>query len=77
MPPIPEFELSLWNAWILILSYLLMYIVLGGYVRLKGPNGASRPITPPRALQKRKKGLQLLGSLCREFLSFFGVFDNA
>jgi len=29
MSLIPEFELGLWNAWILILSFLLSFIVLG------------------------------------------------
>jgi len=61
MSLIPEFELGLWNAWILILSYLLMYIVLGGYVRLRGPKGSSRPITPP--LNEKEKKLDYLSTI--------------
>ncbi len=58
---IPEFELGLWNAWIFVLSYLLMYIVLGGYVRLTGLKGASRPFTPP--LNEKEKKLDHISGL--------------
>jgi len=72
MSLIPEFELGLWNAWILILPYLLMYIVLGGLVRLMGLKGASRPNTPP--LNKREKKLDYLSAstfLASIIYSFF------
>ena len=72
MSLIPEFELGLWNAWILILSYGLMYLVLGGLVRLMGLKGASRPTTPP--LNKREKKLDYLSAstfLASIIYSFF------
>ena len=47
MSLIPVFELGLWNAWILLLFYFLMYIVLGVFNRLRGQKGSSRPNTPP------------------------------
>jgi hypothetical protein len=46
MSLIPEFELGLWNAWILILSFLLSFIVLGVPSGLRGQKGSSRPMTP-------------------------------
>jgi protein-S-isoprenylcysteine O-methyltransferase Ste14 len=61
MSLIPEFELGLWNAWILILSYGLMYLVLGGLVRLIGQKGSSRPTTPP--LNETEKKLDRISSL--------------
>ena len=61
MSLVPEFELGLWNAWIFLLPYLLMYIVLGGLVRLMKLKGASRPITPP--LNKKEKKLDRISGL--------------
>jgi len=58
---IPEFELGLCNAWIFLLPYLLMYIVLGGLVRLMKLKGASRPNTPP--LNKKEKKLDRISGL--------------
>ena len=72
MSLIPEFELGLWNAWIFVLSYLLMYIVLGVYFRLRGQKGSSRPNTPP--LNKREKKLDYLSAstfLASAIYSFF------
>jgi len=66
MSLIPEFELGLWNAWVLMLSYGLMYLVLGGLVRLMGLKGSSRPITPP--LNEKEKRLDRISSLI--FLAF-------
>ena len=47
MSLIPEFELGLWNAWIFVLTYLLMFIVWGILDRLRGQKGSSRPDKPP------------------------------
>ena len=72
MSLVPDFELGLWNAWIFILSYLLMYIILGVYVRLSGQKGSSRPITPP--LNEKEKKLDYLSTitfLASAFYSFF------
>jgi len=61
MSLIPEFELGLWNAWIFVLSYGLMYIVLGGLVRLMGLKVSSRPMTPP--LNEKEKKLDRIPTL--------------
>jgi len=72
MSLIPEFELGLWNAWIFVLSYLLMYLVLGILVRFMGLKGSSRPNTPP--LNKKEKKLDYLATiafLASAIYSFF------
>ncbi len=47
MSLVPEFELGLWNAWILVLSFLMLFIVGGILDRLKGQKSSSRPDKPP------------------------------
>ena len=47
MSLIPEFEVGLWNAWILIIFYLSYFLVFFVYDRLRGQKGSSRPRTPP------------------------------
>jgi len=47
MSLVPEFELGLWNAWIFVLSFLLMLIVGGILDRARGQKGPSRPDKPP------------------------------
>ena len=69
---IPEFELGLWNGWILILSFLLSFIVLGVLERLRGQKGLSRPSTPP--LNEKEKKLNVIGIviiLASAIYSFF------
>ena len=61
MSLIPEFELGLWNAWILILSYLSMFIGFYVFDRLTGQKGSSRPRTPP--LNKRESKLDVIAAL--------------
>jgi len=61
MSLIPEFELGLWNAWIFVLSYLLMFIVFGVLDRLMGLKGSSRPMTPP--LNETEKKLDRIAAL--------------
>ena len=61
MSLIPEFELGLWNAWILTLSYLLSFIVRYVLYRLRGQMGSSRPITPP--LNKKEHKLDVIATL--------------
>ena len=58
---VPEFELSLWNAWILTLSYLLSFIVRYVFYRLRGQMGSSRPITPP--LNEKEHKLDVITTL--------------
>ena len=61
MSLIPEFELGLWNAWILALSYLSLFILFGILDRLTGRKGSSRPMTPP--LNETEKRLDRIAAL--------------
>ena len=61
MSLVPEFELSLWNAWILTLSYLLSFVVRYVLYRLRGQMGSSRPITPP--LNEKEHKLDVIATL--------------
>ena len=54
MSLIPEFELGLWNAWIFVLSFLLMFIVWEVLNRLRGQKGSSRPDKPQFNENERK-----------------------
>ncbi|MFQ6127242.1 MAG: methyltransferase family protein [Candidatus Heimdallarchaeota archaeon] len=56
MPLVPEFELGLWNAWIFVLSFLLLLIVGGILKRLKGQyfKGSGRPDKPPFNEKEKK-----------------------
>ena len=47
MSLLPEFRLGLWNAWILVLAFLLLFIIWGLLDRLKGQKRSSRPDKPP------------------------------
>jgi protein-S-isoprenylcysteine O-methyltransferase Ste14 len=47
MSLIPEFELGLWNAWIFVLSFLLLFTVWEILNRVRGRKGSSRPDKPP------------------------------
>ena len=47
MSLIPEFELGLWNAWIFVLSFGLMFIGWHILDRLRAQKGSSRPDKPP------------------------------
>jgi protein-S-isoprenylcysteine O-methyltransferase Ste14 len=72
MSLIPEFELGLWNAWILVLSFLLLRGVFGVLDRLRGQKGSSRPITPPlNEKEKKLDRIALLVILASAIYSFF------
>ena len=47
MSLIPEFELGVWNAWIFVLSFLLVFTGWEILNRLRGQEGSSRPNKPP------------------------------
>jgi len=47
MSLVPEFELGLWNAWILVLSFLLLFTVWEILNHLRGQKGSNRPNKPP------------------------------
>jgi protein-S-isoprenylcysteine O-methyltransferase Ste14 len=47
MSLIPEFELGLWNAWIFVLSFLLLFTVWSAIDRLRGRESSGRPDKPP------------------------------
>jgi len=59
MSLVPAFELGVWNAWILTLSYLLYFIVYNVLERLRGQKGSSRPSTPP--LNEKENKLNVIG----------------
>jgi len=44
---IPDFELGLWNAWILVLSFFLLFIGWQILNRLREQKGSRRPNKPP------------------------------
>ena len=72
MSLIPEFELGLWNAWILVLSFLLMFIVWEILNRLRRQKGSSRPDKPPfNEQEKRLYGISQLIFWASVFYSFF------
>ncbi len=54
MSLVPEFELGLWNAWILVLSFLLLFTVWEILNRLRGQKGPNRPSTPPHNEKEKK-----------------------
>jgi len=68
---IPEFELGLWNAWILILSFLLSFIVFGALDRLREQKGLSRPSTPLNEKENKLNVISLLIILASAIYSFF------
>ena len=47
MSIIPAFELGLWNAWIFILSFFLLFIIFEIHDHLRGKKSKSRPDKPP------------------------------
>ena len=57
MSLIPEFELGLWNDWIFVLSFLLLFTVWEILSRLRGEKGSGRPNEPPF----NKKEMKLYG----------------
>jgi protein-S-isoprenylcysteine O-methyltransferase Ste14 len=73
MSLIPEFELGLWNAWIFVLSFLLMFVVWQILNRIhKGQKGSSRPNTPPlNEKEKKLHGISLLIFWASVIYSFF------
>jgi protein-S-isoprenylcysteine O-methyltransferase Ste14 len=72
MSLIPEFELGVWNAWILTLSYLLSFIVRYVLYRLRGQKVSGRPTKPPLNEKEKKFNVisQLFG-LASGIYSFF------
>ena len=72
MSLIPEFELGLWNAWILMLSFFLMVIPLWVLDRLRGQKGSGRPDTwPLNETEKKLDRIALLISLTYFIYSVF------
>ena len=54
MSLIPDFELGLWNAWIFVLAFLLLFIIWGNLDRLRGRKRSSRPDKPPFNEKEKK-----------------------
>ncbi len=69
---VPEFELGLWNGWIFVLSFLLLYIALNVLARLRGQKGPNRPSTPPHNEKEKKLNvIAVLIELVSAIYSFF------
>jgi protein-S-isoprenylcysteine O-methyltransferase Ste14 len=64
--------LGLWNAWILVLFFLLMFVVFGVLERLTGRKGSSRPMTPP--LNETEKKLDRIATLPFLVLVIYSFF---
>ena len=72
MSLIPEFKLGLWNAWIFVLSFLLMFIVWEVLNRLRGQKVSSRPDKPPfNESEKNLYGISQLIFLASVIYSVF------
>jgi protein-S-isoprenylcysteine O-methyltransferase Ste14 len=72
MSLMPEFELGLWNAWILMLSSFLLIIPLWVLDRLKGWKSSSRPGTwPLNETEKKLDRIALLIAVAFIIYSFF------
>jgi len=54
MSLMPDCELGLWNAWILVLSFLLLFPVWEILNHLGGQKGSSRPNKPPFNEKEKK-----------------------
>jgi protein-S-isoprenylcysteine O-methyltransferase Ste14 len=72
MSLIPEFELGLWNAWIFVLSFLLLFTVWSAIDRFRGREGPSRPDKPP--LNEREEKLYGISQLIFWALVIYSVF---
>jgi len=72
MSLIPEFELGLWNAWIFVLSFLLLFTVWEILNRIRGQKGSSRPDKPPfNENEKKLYGISQLIFWASVIYSFF------
>ena len=72
MSLVPDFELGLWNAWIFVLSFLLMFIVWEILNRIREQKGASRPDKPPfNEKEKKLYGISQLIFWASVIYSFF------
>ncbi len=72
MSLIPEFELGLWNAWILMLSSFLLIIPLFVLDRLRGWKSSDRPDTWP--LNEKEKKLDRIANLFSLAFIIYSVF---
>jgi protein-S-isoprenylcysteine O-methyltransferase Ste14 len=72
MSLMPEFELGLWNAWIFVVSFLLVLTGWEVLNRLRGQKGSSRPNKPPfDENEKRLYGISQLIFWASVIYSFF------
>ena len=72
MSLIPEFELGLWNAWIFVLSFLLLFAVWSAIDRLRGREGSRRPDKPP--FNEKEEKLYGISQLIFWALVIYSVF---
>jgi len=72
MSLIPAFELGLWNAWVFVLSFLLLFIVFSVLDRLRGHVGSRRPDKPPfNEKEEKLYGFSQLAIWASNFYSIF------
>ena len=72
MSLMPEFELGIWNAWIFVVSFLLVLTGWEVLNRLRGQKGSSRPNKPPfDENEKRLYGISQLIFWAYVVYSFF------
>ena len=72
MSLIPPFELGLWNAWIFVLSFLLLFIVFSVLDHLRGKKDSSRPDKPPfNEKEEKLYGISQLAILASNIYSVF------
>jgi protein-S-isoprenylcysteine O-methyltransferase Ste14 len=72
MSLIPEFKLGVWNAWIFVLAFLLLFIIWGLLDRLKGQKSSSRPDKPP--FTEKEKTLYGLSQLALWTSNAYSIF---
>ena len=72
MSLVPEFMLGLWNAWIFVLAFLLLFIIWGILDRLRGQKGSSRPDKPP--FNEREEKLYGISQLALWASNAYSIF---
>ncbi len=72
MSLVPEFRLGLWNAWIFVLSFFLLFIAFKILDHLRGQKRSSRPDKPPfNAKEEKLYGISQLAIWASNIYSVF------
>ena len=72
MSLVPAFELGLWNAWILVLSFNLIVNGLGKALERRFSHKGTRPDRPMNSEKEKKLTLILMGTVIASFI--YSVF---